>query len=93
MKNNKRADYLNRDRALELLSDDEVAKVSNQEATNQLTDGDEYLDLEHLSLGVRRADGVSATMSSVLPRKAVREETWSRLMALIGPTPQRNGAP
>ena len=92
MKNDKRADYVTRDGVLKMLSDDEVAKVSDAETATQLIDGDEYLDLEHLALGVRRADGITAVMGSVLPKKAVQESTWGKILALLQPTSHRNGA-
>ena len=55
MKNDERTAYVTRDTILKLLSDDEVAKVSTAETASRLADGDEYLDLEHLDKGVRRA--------------------------------------
>ena len=44
-----------RENILKLLSDEEVAKVSTAEAASGLTEGTEYLDLEHLEQGVQRA--------------------------------------
>ena len=73
-----------RERVLALLSEDEVARVTIAEATC-LLDGDEYLDLEHLAHGVRRATGTTLPMAGVLPRKAVHERTWSRLLAQLEP--------
>jgi hypothetical protein len=86
MKDDERTAYITRDTVLKLLSDDEVARVSTAETAMRLTDGDEYLDLEHLDQGVRRADGTASPMGRVLPRKAVRAETWSKiLMQLAAP--------
>jgi hypothetical protein len=80
--------YVTRDSVLKLLSDDEVARVSTAETAARLADGDEYLDLEHLDQGVRRADGTATPMGRVLPRKAVHADTWSKiLMQLAAPAP------
>jgi hypothetical protein len=79
----KRTEYLTRDSILKLLSDDEVASVSTAETAPRLVDGDEYLDLEQLARGVQRAPAVSVTMGRVLPRKAVREATWSAIVARL----------
>ena len=84
MNSHKRIDYLTRDGVLKLLSDDEAASVSNAESAEELDEGDEYLDLEHLEEGVRKADGLIVIMGRVLPRKAVHEITWSKILAVVG---------
>ena len=84
MNSHKRSDYLTRDGVLKLLSDDEAARVSNAESAEGLAEGDEYLDLEHLDEGVRKADGLIVIMGRVLPRKAVYEITWSKILAVVG---------
>jgi hypothetical protein len=70
---------------LSLLSDDENAKVSTAEAASRLAEGVEYLDLEHLDQGVQRANATTAkaTMGHVLPRGAVRDETWNKILAQL----------
>ena len=78
-----RTDYVTRDSILKLLSDDEVAVVSNAETAARITDGDEYVDLEHLDQGVRRAQKATVHAGSVLPRKAVQEATWSKILARL----------
>lgn len=78
-----RTDYVTRDSILKLLSDDEVAVVSNAETAARITDGDEYVDLEHLDQGVRRAQKATVHAGSVLPRKAVQEGTWSKILAQL----------
>ena len=83
MDNDKRIDYVTRDSVLKLLSDDEVASVSTAETATRLSDGDEYLDLEHLDQGVRMAPGVMTPVGRVLPRKAVHESTWTRILARL----------
>jgi hypothetical protein len=81
----KQAEYLTRGSILQLLSNDEVAKVSTAETQSRLADGDEYVDLEQLSLGVRRAPRTGGSMGSVLPRKAVHADTWSRILTKLSP--------
>ena len=80
----KRAEHVARDTILKLLSDEEIAKVSTAEAASELTEGGEYLDLEHLDQGVQRAKAATTvTMRNVLPRSAVRDETWSKIIAQL----------
>jgi hypothetical protein len=81
----KRAEQVTRDTILNLLSDEENAKVSTAEAASRLAEGEEYLDLEHLDQGVQRAKPATAkaTMGHVLPRSAVRDETWNELLAQL----------
>ena len=85
MSDAERTAYVTRDTVLMLLSDDENAKVSNAEAALRLTEGEEYLDLEHLDRGVQRAKAVTttATMGHILPRSAVSDETWSKILARL----------
>jgi hypothetical protein len=80
MKNEKQSEYITRDTILKLLSDDEVAKVSTAETADRLADGDEYLDLEHLDQGVQRAPRPATPMGRVLPKKAVHENTWKKII-------------
>ena len=76
------AAYVSRDAILQLLSDDEIAKVSTAETATGLFDGDEYLDLEHLDHGVRRSDpATKVTMGHVVPRNAVSAASWARILA------------
>lgn len=78
-----RAEYETRDTILKMLSDDEVARVSTAETAVRLSDGDEYLDLEQLNRGVQRAPGAATPMGRVLPRKAVDESTWIKILARL----------
>ena len=81
MSTNEQAAYVTRDTILNLLSNDEIAKVSTAEAASGLTEGAEYLDLGLLNQGVLRAGSVTeAAMGHVLPRKAVSEETWGKIL-------------
>ena len=77
----KRAEYITREHVLKLLSDEENARVSMAETAASLADGDEYLDLEGLEQGVRRAHGTATPMGRVLPRKAVKEATWTKILS------------
>jgi len=85
MNTDKRTAYVTRDDLLKLLSDDEMASVSMVE-TSALTDGDEYLDLEHLDKGVLRAKGKATPttqMGHVLAKKAVHEKKWNKILAQL----------
>jgi hypothetical protein len=80
----KRAEEVARDTILGLLSDEETARVSTAEGVSGLTEGAEYLDLEHLDQGVQRAKAATkVTMGHVLPRSAVSDETWSKVLARL----------
>jgi len=87
MQNTTRSEYLTRDRVLKLLSDQEVASVSTAETADRLADGDEYLDLEHLHDGVQRAGSSAAPMGRVLPKKAIHEGTWDKLLQQLATAP------
>lgn len=77
-----RAGQISKDEILKLLSDDENAKVSSAEGKAGLPDGQEYLDLEHLDQGIQRAKAVTkATMGHLLPRSAVSDATWRKIVA------------
>jgi hypothetical protein len=78
MRHDQRRQYLTRNGILNLLSDEEVAIVSRAETAAPLMDGDDYLDLNHLEHGVRRARGEAT--GRVLPQKAVPEATWTSLV-------------
>jgi hypothetical protein len=74
-----------RDAIMKLLSDEEVARVSTKEAASSLAEGDEYLDLTHPEEGVRRVQATTrAPMGDVLPRSAVHEDTWKKIVAHAG---------
>jgi hypothetical protein len=88
MANDHRFEYVARDRVLNLLSDDEIASVSNAETAARLSDDEEYIDLEQLDQGVRRAPAGAAVMGRVLPRKAVKEITWSKILTQLASPPR-----
>ncbi len=66
MASQEHSEYAARERILELLSDEEVAKVSTAEE------------------GVRQVHGAATPVGRVLPRSAVRDATWSRIVSEIG---------
>ena len=79
-----RTEYVTRDKIIKLLSDEEIAKVSNAETAFVLAEGSEYLDLEHLDKGVQRSQsGTQFTIGNALPRTAVSRETWDKLLAQL----------
>lgn len=81
MTTDKRADYVTRESIMKLLSADEIAKVSMAETATNLSKNDEFIDLEHVSDGVKAAAGVPARMGTVLPRSAVHPDTWTKILA------------
>ena len=83
MKTNPRTEYVIRDSILKLLTEDELASVSNAETATKLADGDEYIDLEQLARGVRAAPANETPMSRMLPRKAVHADTWTKILAVL----------
>lgn len=74
-----RTDYVNRNSILSLLSVDETARLSDPEAGALLAAGDEFIDLVQLARGVQFA-GTSTPAESTLPRKAVHESTWNKIV-------------
>ena len=83
MKTDKRATYALRDSVLKMLSDDEVGRVSIAETGAALAEGDEYIDLGQMQRGVQQADGAKTVMGRVLPRAAVGEGTWNRILTSL----------
>jgi hypothetical protein len=79
-----REHYVTRDAILKKLSDEEIAKVSAAEA-RPIVEGDDYIDLEHPENGVLKGKGAPAPRpGGLLPRSAVREETWAAIVTLVG---------
>jgi hypothetical protein len=83
MNSAERTEYITRDSILKMLSDDEVDRVTTKETEFRLAEGEEYVDLTELQLGVQRARGARTAMGNVLPRSAVLEETWTRIVAKL----------
>lgn len=77
-----RFEFVSRDAVLKLLTDEETTRVSTAETRTALAEGAEYLDLEQLDQGVQRArTAVPIPMSDIIPRTAVSDQTWTRILA------------
>ena len=89
MSDAKRVEQVARDSILKLLSDEENGRVSTAETTSRLTEGAEYLDLAHLGQGVQCAKATMATvtMAHILPRSAVSDETWRKILVHLAGEP------
>ncbi len=67
---------------LNLLSDEENAKVSAAEGGMDLADGDEFIDLDDLESGVQgAADLDEGSIGHVLPKSAISAATWSKIVS------------
>jgi hypothetical protein len=84
MTRNLKRETVTREAIPALLSDVEVARVSRAEDQPRLVDGDEYIDLEDPSVGVRQVHAKSPKPSRALPRSAVSESTWAKIVAIVG---------
>jgi len=81
-------DHVTREDILMLLTDDEVASVCTAETASRPLDGEEYLDLEDLGRGVRSAIGKTPAMGRLLLRRAVHQNTWTKILKrLVAPQP------
>jgi hypothetical protein len=78
---------LTRAEVLKLLSQGEIWSANTAEAKTHLRLGDLYLDLEHLQLGVQRSDGTTIKTNHILPRKAIHEDTWRRILRQLKAIP------
>ncbi len=84
MTNVMNAEYVTRDKILSLLTDEEIAKVSNKETVASPIAGDEYLDLTRPDLGVQQANSTaSVNANDIIPRGAVSAATWAKINAAI----------
>jgi hypothetical protein len=70
-----------RSEILSLLSDNELGAVSSAE-DKRIPEGDEYLDLEHLELGVLRA-APGTPHKHMLSRAAVSDATWDKILTVL----------
>jgi hypothetical protein len=66
---------------LGLLTDDELRTVSTVEQ-QPIPEGGEYLDLEHLELGVQTAEP-NTPADNALPRSAVSSGTWDKILEVL----------
>jgi hypothetical protein len=79
----RKKDLITREAILALLSDAEVAKVSRAEDAPRLIEGDEYVDLEDLAAGVRQVHEKSPRAAHLLPRSAVSDSTWQKVVRAL----------
>ncbi len=62
---------------MNMLDDEEIARVSRAEAEHQLSAGDEYVDLDHIDKGIQKAaTGITVGFGSIIPKNAVSPKTW-----------------
>ena len=97
MNNEKRSEYFTRDSIMELLSDDEIAKVTTDESATSLLAGDEYIDLEQLDQGVRTVGEGAAAIAAgrVIAKKAIQPRTWDQVVEQLASrriVPMHSGA-
>ena len=72
-----------REAILALLTDAEVAKISHAEDARPI-EGDEYVDLHSPDSGVHQVHADSHVAAGhVLPRSAVSDETWARIIKAV----------
>lgn len=57
--------------------------MSNAETATRLANEEEYIDLEQLEQGVRRAPANATPTSRMLSRKAVHQDTWTKILAVL----------
>ncbi len=69
-----------RERVMALLSETELAKVSQSEGAALVPAGVRYLDLAHLETGIQTA-GTPSTVSAhqAIMKTAVKSETWHKI--------------
>jgi hypothetical protein len=83
MSRDQKAELITREAILALLNDAEVARVSRAEDAPRLIEGDEYVDLENPAAGVRQVHATSPRPSHALPRSAVSESTWAKIVGAV----------
>jgi hypothetical protein len=76
-----RTEYQTRDEILDLLSPEELGAASSA-GELRIPEGDEYLDLDHLELGVLRADA-NTSGEHMLRRAAVNDATWTKILTVL----------
>ena len=84
MSTSARDELSTRNSIMMLLSDEETARVTTAEAGASLVEGSEFLDLEHLDRGIQRVSGAATPeMAEVIPRSAVGNDTWSKIVTRL----------
>lgn len=80
---NARKNTITRDQVLEMLSDEEITRLSLAEARAPI-EGDEFVSLVYPDDGVLRVGTDKVWRpDQILPRSAVSEATWSKIVALV----------
>jgi hypothetical protein len=88
MSHHNRSELVARDTLLKLLTDEEMARVSTAETAASLIAGQEYVDLEHIDKGVQVCNAATkVVMGSALPRRAVGDPTWNKIVAQLAARP------
>ena len=83
MNRDQKREHVTREMILELLSEAELARVSRAEDAPRLVEGDEYVDLQNLAAGVQQVHTPSPDAKHALPRSAVQESTWARIVRAV----------
>ena len=83
MTHEEESEYLTRNSILKLLTDEENETVSMAESAVQLAAGAEYIDLEQLERGVQLASATMTPMGRILPRSAVHQQTWAKILSML----------
>jgi hypothetical protein len=89
MKPNLLTEYKVRRQVVELLSEEEAARLEKVLSTGILQDGEEYIEIDHVSLGVQRARaGMLLGRSRLILRRALDASTWNQLVTVLDGTRQ-----
>jgi hypothetical protein len=90
MKQDLLTEYRVRRQVVELLSETEAARLEKVLSTGILQDDEEYIEVDHVSLGVQRArTGMLLGRSRLILRRALDADTWSQLVTLLDGARQR----
>ena len=79
----KRNELAVRQEVMKLLSTDELAEIDRTSGDPRLREGQQYLDLEQASEGVKWAAAASPPSGRVLRRDAVCAATWSEIVLVV----------
>jgi len=83
-------EYRVRRQLVELLSETEAARLEKVLSTGILQDDEEYIDVDHVSLGVQRSRaGMLLGRRRLILRRALDADTWSQLVTLLDGVRQR----
>jgi hypothetical protein len=83
-------EYQVRRQVVELLSEAEAARLEKVLAAGVLQDDEEYIEVDHVSLGVQRVrPGMLLGRSRLILRRALDAHTWSQLVTLLDGVRQR----